>query len=197
MAAVSTVLLGTTSFKTAGLKPISQVGAYQQRKQPLVLLRSCHAPDDQFKSLSVSCFIFDLRQRRQNLKLISLSTAAGSGGAYLHSGVVLALERCTFVRNNAGDEGLAILSLGIAENISDVVFDSNAFYCGSGSYGYEMNASEAEVRCRQERHVKGQSRSMFCWGWMSIPEKGNLIRNFTLDIVLKKDSRYFSTSCLP
>ncbi len=50
--------------------------------------------------------------------------------------------------NKAGDEGLAVLSLGIAENISNVVFDSNAFYCGSGTYGFEMNVSQAEVRRR-------------------------------------------------
>ncbi len=93
-------------------------------------------------------FMFDCRKRRRISKLASSSTADRSGGAYLHSSVAVALERCTFVGNKAGDEGLAVLSLGIPENISDVVFDSNAFHCGSGTYGYEMDVSEAEVRCR-------------------------------------------------
>lgn len=48
--------------------------------------------------------------------------------------------------NQAGEEGLAVLSLGIAENITDVVFDSNTFYCSSETYGYEMDAADAEVR---------------------------------------------------
>lgn len=74
------------------------------------------------------------------------STAGVSGGAYLQSSVAVGIENCIFVRNRAGDEGLAILSLGSAEKISDVEFDSNAFYCSSGTYGYEMDVSEAEVR---------------------------------------------------
>lgn len=37
-------------------------------------------------------------------------------------------------------------SLGIAENITDVEFDSNTFYCSSGTYGYEMDALDPEVR---------------------------------------------------
>lgn len=73
------------------------------------------------------------------------STAAGSGGAYLHSGVAVDLDRCTFVGNKAGEEGLAVLSLGIAENISDAEFDSNSFFCSTGTYGYEMEQTEAEV----------------------------------------------------
>ena len=73
-------------------------------------------------------------------------TAVGSGGAYLHSGVAVDLERCTFVGNKAGGEGLAVLSLGIAENISDVVFESNTIHCASGTYAYEMAASDSAVR---------------------------------------------------
>eukprot|EP00903_Cladosiphon_okamuranus_P016944 g15619.t1 len=71
--------------------------------------------------------------------------ATGSGGAYLHSGVAVDLDRCTFVGNKAGEEGLAVLSLGIAENISDAEFDSNSFFCSTGTYGYEMEQTEAEV----------------------------------------------------
>lgn len=61
------------------------------------------------------------------------STAAGSGGAYLHSGVAVDLVHSTFVGNRAGEEGLAVLSLGIAENISHLVFDSNTVFCSPGT----------------------------------------------------------------
>ena len=81
-----------------------------------------------------------------NMSALPLPLAAGSGGAYLHSGVNVGLERCTFVENQAGEEGPAVLSLGIAENVSDVAFDSNTLYCRSGTYGYEMDASDPEVR---------------------------------------------------
>lgn len=50
------------------------------------------------------------------------------------------------MRNKADDEGLAVMSLGMVEQISRVNFDSNTKHCGSGTYGFEMKASEAEVR---------------------------------------------------
>ena len=65
----------------------------------------------------------------------------------MHSGVAVGLTRCTFVGNKAGEEGLAVLSLGIAENITEVVFSANTLHCSSGAYGYEMDAYEDEVKC--------------------------------------------------
>lgn len=94
--------------------------------------------------LSLPCTFDRLRATLPNHA--PLPTAEGSGGAYLHSGVAVGIENCIFVGNRAGDEGLAILSLGIAEKISGVEFDSNSFYCSSGTYGYEMDVPEAEVR---------------------------------------------------
>lgn len=49
------------------------------------------------------------------------------------------------MENRAGEDGPAILSLGIAEAFSDVAFDANTFYCSPGGYGYE-NDIEAEVK---------------------------------------------------
>eukprot|EP00903_Cladosiphon_okamuranus_P015456 g14274.t1 len=65
------------------------------------------------------------------------NVAEGSGGAYIHSGVLVRMGGSTFVENKAGDEGPAVLSLGIAENISGITFDANTFYCSAGQYGYE------------------------------------------------------------
>lgn len=62
------------------------------------------------------------------------------------SGVNVALERRTFVKKQANEEGPAALSLGVADNISDVIFDSNTRYCSSGTYGYDMDALDPKVR---------------------------------------------------
>ncbi|CAM9198462.1 unnamed protein product [Ectocarpus sp. 12 AP-2014] len=86
------------------------------------------------------------------------NSAEGSGGAYLHSGVLVELDRSTFVRNRARDAGLAVQSLGIVENILDTAFESNTYYCSSGEYGYEdVVASEDEESgsCRFEEVCSG------------------------------------------
>lgn len=88
--------------------------------------------------------------------------AEGSGGAYLHSGIAVNLQNCTFVRNRAGGEGIAVLSLGMVEKMSSVDFDSNTKYCRSGTYGLEMNASEAEVRCYHGTQHTPILRLYFC-----------------------------------
>ena len=70
----------------------------------------------------------------------------GSGGAYIHSGVLVRMDGSTF-DNKAGEDGRAILSLGIAENISEITLDANTFYCSAGLYGYESEISaENEVK---------------------------------------------------
>ena len=120
----------TTSFETAGLKRISQVRVFSKAGMRRHV-RACICAARQLK-VAPTRIPAPLFRR----------TTVGSGGAYLHSGVAVDLERCAFAGNKAYDEGLAILSLGIAENIADVVFDSNAFYCLSGEYGVD----DPEVR---------------------------------------------------
>lgn len=71
--------------------------------------------------------------------------AVGSGGAYLHSGLLVSLADTTFVGNRAGAAGLAVSSLGIIENVTDTTFESNTYYCQSGQYGYDISADEDEV----------------------------------------------------
>lgn len=70
---------------------------------------------------------------------------AVSGGAFLHSGVARGLYATTFVQNKAGEAGPAVMSLGIAENFSDVVFDGNTFHCEVGEYGSDISELEDEV----------------------------------------------------
>lgn len=141
----STVQPVTTSFETAGLKRISLVRVFSKAGMRRHVRAYTSVRFDPLKVVPtrIPAPIF----RR---------TTVGSGGAYLHSGVAVHLERCAFVGNRASDEGLAILSLGIAENITDVVFDSNAFYCISREYGYEANVFEVRYTAQlpiQERHV--------------------------------------------
>lgn len=71
-------------------------------------------------------------------KPVLLFPTEGTGGGYIHSGVLELLDGSTFVENKAVEDGPAVMSLGIAENFSDVTFDANTFYCSAGAYGYEV-----------------------------------------------------------
>lgn len=57
------------------------------------------------------------------------------GGAIFHTGV-LHLFHTTFVANEVGHEGAAILSMGFLEELSNVSFSSNMYFCRAGKYGY-------------------------------------------------------------
>ncbi|CAM9892814.1 unnamed protein product, partial [Ectocarpus sp. 8 AP-2014] len=83
--------------------------------------------------------------------------AVGSGGAYLHSGLLVSLADTTFVGNRAGAAGLAVSSLGIIENVTDTTFESNTYFCQSGQYGYDISADEDEVSgtCRFDQVCTG------------------------------------------
>ncbi|CBJ26186.1 conserved unknown protein [Ectocarpus siliculosus] len=78
--------------------------------------------------------------------------AALSGGALLHSGVLVGVHNTAFQANRAGEDGLAIMSLGIAENFTDVTFAENTFYCAPGQYGSDAHFLDEEVAdtCRLE-----------------------------------------------
>ena len=68
------------------------------------------------------------------------------GGALLHSGVLVALTGCTFEYNMAGEDGLAIMSLGTTETISALSFRNNSFFCHAGKYGLTEDSELVEVR---------------------------------------------------
>ena len=58
-----------------------------------------------------------------------------SGGAIYHTGY-LRLSNTSFVANEVGIEGPAIISIGILEEMSNVYFSENTFDCRAGEYGY-------------------------------------------------------------
>ena len=70
---------------------------------------------------------------------------AVEGGALLHSGVLVALTGCTFDSNMAGEDGLAVMSLGLVNNITDSTFQNNSLFCTSGKYDLEEGSDEVEV----------------------------------------------------
>ena len=70
---------------------------------------------------------------------------AVQGGALLHSSTLVALTESTFESNSAGEDGLAVMSLGLAENITALAFRNNTFSCDSGKYGSEGYSDEQEV----------------------------------------------------
>lgn len=78
----------------------------------------------------------------------SLSASHDSciGRCTTSSGVTRELYSTTFANNNAGEAGPAVMNLGIAENISDVVFRGNTFHCDVGEYGFDMSELEDEMR---------------------------------------------------
>lgn len=82
---------------------------------------------------------------------------AVSGGAFLHSGVLVGLQRTNFLENTAGEDGLAIMSLGIAENFTDVTFAANKFYCPAGEYGHDVDQWDDEVNTS---HTKEKWRDL-------------------------------------
>ena len=50
----------------------------------------------------------------------------------------------TFVANKAGVEGPGVMSIGDLEEMSDVSFSENAYFCRVGEYGY-LNENEART----------------------------------------------------
>ena len=65
-----------------------------------------------------------------------------SGGGIFHTGF-LHLAQTSFEANRAGSDGTAVMSIGILEQLSNVVFSGNAYECPIGEYGY---IDDAEVR---------------------------------------------------
>lgn len=91
------------------------------------------------------------------IKIPVCFTAGSSGGAYLHSGVVVVIKNATFVENRAGDSGLAIMSLGIVENMFDTTFESNTYSCPSGKYGYDIDEEDMDEEQTEVTMLQYQS----------------------------------------
>ena len=50
----------------------------------------------------------------------------------------------TFVANKAGVEGPGVMSIGVLEEMSNVSFSENAYFCRAREYGY-LNEKEART----------------------------------------------------
>lgn len=48
----------------------------------------------------------------------------------------------SFLENEAGREGLAILSIGSIQQASNLTFSNNTLHCPTGEFGYEKIADE-------------------------------------------------------
>lgn len=59
----------------------------------------------------------------------------------MHAGVMEEVSGTVFRRNSAGNEGPAVLSLGIVQSISNVIFGDNVFFCDVGTYSREAAIS--------------------------------------------------------
>ena len=77
----------------------------------------------------------------------SVDLTETSGGAIFHTGPMRVFDT-TFVANKAGVEGPGVMSVGDLEEMSNVSFSENAYFCRVGEYGY-LNESEARtIACR-------------------------------------------------
>ena len=47
----------------------------------------------------------------------------------------MSLENCDFIANDAGDEGLAVISIGLLDSMENVTFANNTLHCDTGEYG--------------------------------------------------------------
>lgn len=75
-----------------------------------------------------------------------------SGGALLHTGYLNVINT-SFVGNQAGQEGLAVISFGVIQEASNLKFVNNVLSCSIKEYGYENNAGE--VTKKTENTVLG------------------------------------------
>lgn len=67
-----------------------------------------------------------------------------SGGAIFHTGS-MTLNECNFTANEAGDEGLAVISIGLLESMHNVTFVDNNLHCAAGEY---RNMTDVEVNMK-------------------------------------------------
>ena len=53
----------------------------------------------------------------------------------------MTLDTCALIENEAGDERLAVISIGLLGGIDNVVFQDNTTRCDTGEYGYMNNSA--------------------------------------------------------
>ena len=65
----------------------------------------------------------------------------------MHSGTLEALTGCIFESNMAGRDGLAVTIFGLVDDITNLTFRTNSFYCASGKYGLVRDNDEVRYDC--------------------------------------------------
>ena len=60
------------------------------------------------------------------------------------------MSNTSFVANEVGIEGPAIISIGLLEELSNVQFSENTFECRAGEYGYIDKNEVSSVFVRHE-----------------------------------------------
>ena len=78
----------------------------------------------------------------------SVDLTETSGGAIFHTGSMRVFNT-SFVANKAGDEGPAVMSVGFLEEMSNVSFSENAYFCRVGDYGYLDKSEARRMVCRR------------------------------------------------
>lgn len=58
----------------------------------------------------------------------------------------MTLDTCDFIANEAGDEGLAVISIGLLESMSNVTFENNTLHCAAGEYRDMRNIDEVNTK---------------------------------------------------
>lgn len=71
----------------------------------------------------------------------SASISVYSGGGIFHTGG-LHIANASFVGNQAGEDGLAIFSLGPLITTLGLAFSKNTLHCPQGTYGYDISADD-------------------------------------------------------
>lgn len=72
----------------------------------------------------------------------------------MHAGVVEDMTNTLFSDNGAGNEGPAILSLGMLNSMTSVTFLENNFYCEAGKYS--ADSPTVSVNAREEEESEGR-----------------------------------------
>lgn len=73
----------------------------------------------------------------------------------------MTLNDAKFVRNVAGGSGLAIMSLGIIEDIFNTTFESNTYFCPAGMYGYDVGEDDEKVTTQKSKLYSPKDRRCF------------------------------------
>lgn len=84
----------------------------------------------------------------------------------VHTGS-MKITSTTFEANNAGKEGMAILSVGVLQEAINVTFIENTLHCPINQYGFDKDINEVMITSRSHSEgylgFGGQHVCVFFW----------------------------------